>query len=158
MAKVNNIKFLDKSSHFYISKTKNHIIYFTNNKCLKITDSNISFDLLILNSKFSIFDLGHTNFFSFHFMLRCFDEIVIKDLFYWNNLSEKQRAFSDFIKNILHLEIKNITKDYINSKLSCMRTFNQIINNKFIELDTSMFDTFIFKTSGNRLSNLVVSK
>lgn len=102
MAKINNIDKLDCSSHYFISKTEQQNIYFPDNKIINIKNSEIKINTLLLNSKFDIFDKNHTNYFSFHFYLRCYDELIIKDLLYWNIINDcKKNQFKIFLKDVI---------------------------------------------------------
>ena len=85
MARVNNIDKLHGSSHYFNSKTENQTIYFPDNRIINTSNSEIEMDkmnTLLLYSMFNIFNKEHTNYFSFHFYFRCYDELIIKDLLF----------------------------------------------------------------------------
>ena len=141
MGKVNNIKNISLSSHFYSSRTETNNIYFSNNSLFnKFNNKDLTIKDLLLKCFFDIFDDNHTKFFCFHFYLRYCDEIFIKDLLNWNSIKSKKKDIKNIIKNIRRIQNKETLKNKLGDRFSrsymLMRLSYKLINtNKEFKLE-----------------------
>jgi hypothetical protein len=148
MALVSNIEKLHLSSHLFVPKNEEQIIYIPNDIIFK-TDKNVTpYDIFIKNP-FDINNLSKHNIFALHVQLRNYDEIIIKDYFSWNlnhnndNLKKLilEDTYNDHISKtcawrlhyILNNCCKKINKLDMNIKNNCLNT-NIYTKNKVMEI------------------------
>ncbi len=124
MGKTKNIKKLHESSHFFIPKTEQQIIYIPNDIYFKTSDIITPYDIFNKN-KFNINNI--TMIFALHVQLRSYDEIIVKDLYSWNFVNDDKL---NLLKNLItNDEINNFTKNTHGLRLY------YILNNNCIKIN-----------------------
>ena len=155
MARVNNIKCLDRTSHYFLSTSNDHVIYLPDNKNINIHNNNINFDELLCKSSFNIFDINHTNFFAFHFYFRCYDELIIKDLLYWNLINNnKKQSFKLLLLDCINEQ--KLTKEiFLKNNYGGSRIKHIMSLSEHLKLNniTENFNIINFKNFNNEIYN-----
>ena len=139
MGKVSNIEYLDESSHYFVPKTREQIIYIPENIILNMGKQINAFDIF-KNNKFNINE--NSNVFALHVQLRNYDEIIIKDLYSWNMCNDDRRSLlnslltqnntSNFISNTKAFRLNYILN---NSCTKIKEKQLNVANNNFINLN-----------------------
>lgn len=117
MAKVSEIEKIHSSSHYFIPKSTQQIIYLPDNIVYEKNNNILPYDIFNIN-KFNIDNMNNNNIYALHVQLRNFDEILIKDYFSWslktqdkkNNLKKLilEKNYGEFIKNTYGLRLNYI--------------------------------------------------
>lgn len=84
MGKVSKIKNLNISTHGFFSKDDEQLIYICDNTYMN-APSDVNVWDIFKKIQFSILHENHPKNYSIHFMFRNYDEIIIKDFFYFRN-------------------------------------------------------------------------
>jgi hypothetical protein len=156
MAKTKHIKKLNNSTHFY--ETNNDMQKFiisNNSEIFEIKNDKINMDYLLKNINYDYYD-NKIDIFSFHFYLRNYNEIIIKDLLYWsNNIEEKKKSFSKLLEAGEYINYMNNNID--SNRFKQIYYYSKCKKLKKVEKKNFLIKKYNFKNTEIYTENLITN-